>query len=115
MTEAILSIVGGILPHLSDILGLFGKSKDDQTQDIADKSKDIADVELQGLRELPQVLQYPSIRILFIVTTSVVVTLWAVSQIHNDLVNWSMPDHGMLYLVGSTVVSAAFKTIKKII
>lgn len=94
----IFSLIGALIPHIPDLVGLLGKRRDDTTA-----------VDGEVIKAIDDSLKYTSMRILIVVVVAVVVGLWAVAKIHDDVVHWNERDYDVLHLFGASGLSAAFR------
>lgn len=103
----IAEIVGALLPHIGDILGLFGKRTDDKTH-IDEQA------EIQGEKIIDDALHYRSLRILIIVVVSAFAALYFVDELDDTIAHWNHRSYGILGLLGAGGLSAALRFASKL-
>lgn len=107
MTALITSILGAVLPHLGDIIGVFNKKTPDSTK--VDEQ-----AEIQGEKIIDDALKYKSLRILLIVLVSAFSALYLIEAVHADMVRWNHHTFGMIGAIAAGAISGVFRVFRRL-
>ena len=108
MTALITSILGAVLPHVGDIIGLFRKRTPDRTK--VDEQ-----AEIQGEKIIDDALKYPGLRILLIILVSAFSALYLVEEIHDDMARWNHHAFGMIGAISGAAISGLLRIGRRVL